>query len=285
MPLKMVPCPRAGSDGKTAGMNLCSLLAATRCKTDGKKDALLSTCSVFKQLNSLFPGSKSQFLRCNNNNKAETPLGMRHLQCSRSQGWRQLFVGRWGLRGRVLAHKPGLTVCVLAGKLLGYIRGGLQRMECLPDVQAGGSRGGWVHHAALLNKSNAKSITEHPGLPGANSLFLQFLSQSFSFPRIQQKWSLKADLLLLLHPKLEPSLGTSECHRPSAHSASTALGEVPGTAASGRTCGEQSAREKRVLRLRRSLWVIYNSSTGALGGKKHLEMVLGWFALGCVAAP
>lgn len=32
-------------------------------------------------------------------------------------------------------------------------------------------------------------------------LLFQFLSQSFSFPWIQQKWSLKADLWLLLHLK------------------------------------------------------------------------------------
>ncbi|XP_054660535.1 uncharacterized protein LOC129196705 [Grus americana] len=48
----------------------------------------------------------AEFLCCNNNNKAETPFGMRHLGCPRSPVQRQLVVGRLELCGHVLTHKP-----------------------------------------------------------------------------------------------------------------------------------------------------------------------------------
>lgn len=45
-------------------------------------------------------------------------------------------MGSLELRGHVLADKLGLTVCVLAAKLLGGTVGtGCSACECLPDVQ------------------------------------------------------------------------------------------------------------------------------------------------------
>lgn len=143
------------------------------------------------------PGFKSQFLSYNDNNKAEPPQG-----CGISSGLapRCGCSSPWEDSSPVaMSMNPGSWAVCWQRSSWGSLGAVCSVCKAFPTSRL--EDPGVVGTLVLLFPSPTLQVSRRDWCCMGLILLFQFIPQSFSFPWIQQKWCLEADLQLLLHLK------------------------------------------------------------------------------------